>query len=210
MKRDKQGRLVFKKGFFIRCLWGANSSRWVMDLLFRDEPKRRYPKDLCTLFWGTILSPFCWIWSFCLALPILLFVLLLVYSIAFFFGFMPVLNRKKYHLMKEKEDEVVLVHPYKKYGNKDKKKLPFVPWQIGSSLFIIWLIIKNNFALPQGIFTSSYRFLTSHELWICLGIIGIVMGLIFFFRSTAGKVTVEFIKAKKRKVCPLITFKEEQ
>ncbi len=209
MKKDGQGRLVFKKGFFARCLWGTNSENWISSLLFREKPKPKYPKSICSLFWGTVLSPFCWIWSFLLELPFLSFVILLMYSVAFFFGFMPVLNRKKYHLMKEKEDVVILVHLYRKYGNKDKKKLPFTPLQIGLSLFIIWSIIKNDFALPRGIFTSSYGLLTSYATWIGLGIIGVIIGLFFFFRSTAGKVTVEFIKAKKRKICPLITFEEK-
>lgn len=209
MKKDGQGRLVFKKGFFIRCLWGTNSENWISSSLFRDKLRPKYPKSICGLFWGTILSPFCWILAFLILLPILSFVILLIYSIAFFFGFMPVLNKKKYHLREEKKDETIWVHIYRRYGNRDEKKLPFALWQVGLSLFIIWPIIKNNFALPRGIFTSSYRFLASHEFWICLGIIGAIMGLIFFFRSTAGKVTVEFIKAKKRKICPLITFEEK-
>ena len=67
-------------------------------------------------------------------------------------------------------------------------------------------IFEDNFAIPKAI----YSVITSYITWIVIGAIALIVGLVLFFRSTAGKVTIEFIKAKKRKVCPLITFEEKQ
>ncbi len=210
MKKNESGMFVFKEGFFVKNFWGRNMCDMVGCFLLGGGRDISYPKNLCILFWGTVFAPFAWILALFVLSPIIVLLGFLCYLFAFFFGFMPVLCKKEYHLRKAKKMNPILCHDYKRYGEKDEKKILFVPWEICSLLVIIWVIFKNNFSFPRGTAVTVFALVTSYIVWIVIGVIALIVGLILFFRSTPGKVTREYLKAKKQKMCPLVIFEKKQ
>ncbi|MBD3282301.1 MAG: hypothetical protein GF387_01710 [Candidatus Portnoybacteria bacterium] len=206
MKKEN-GQLIFKKGFFIKYLWGFNSFFFILNKFEVRYKAPKYPKDICSLFWGSIIAPLVWIGN---ALYILLFtigilgiiVMLLCMnaieiSLKFFFGTLP--RKETISLI---EPPQTMFHPYKRYGEYDEKKLLFAPWEIVTFLLVIYLAIRNFSLTKKG---AAY-ICQMPIFWIAMIIIAIIVGMIFFFRSTSGKLLIEFLKAKKKKICPLIKF----
>ncbi len=105
-------------------------------------------------------------------------------------------------------------HPYKRYGKNDEKRMKIVPWQIVLPTLFIWWMIATSFSVPRTIATGTYSAIASSIFWFVVMVIAAFVGAIVFFRSktweTVWEVTVEFLKAKKQKMCPLITFEEKQ
>jgi uncharacterized membrane protein len=206
VKKDKDGRIVLKESFFLRYLWWTNLWRFIIRKKISvrdDEPSwPNYPKNLCFLFWGSILAPICWIPTIVVAIGILLafvVVLILVVSIIFvlpslgiLFGFVP-----------EYDGSDMSFYPYRRYSYMHKKKI-WAPWWFWLPGLLVWLLIRRHFS----IFGSVSHIFANNYFLIAMGI-GVVIAMIFiFFLSTPGRIFVEFIKATKKKICPLITIEK--
>ncbi len=170
--------------------------------------KPRYPKNLCSLFWGSVLgAPLCWFFTILWALIVLLFwaivyaVVLLVGAVGFLFGFVFTLSGEYPELF----------HPYRFYGKRDEKRMPVAPWHIWLPALLIWLFVMKDFLIAKSI-AKLFVWLFGQIIWVPThsvglmilgGIVGIVL-LVLFFRSTPWKICWEFAKATKKKMCPLI------
>lgn len=218
MRKDESGKIVLRENWFLKYFWGRNFWRWLIQKQILADKKERadkgnpkYPSNICVLFWGSVWAPFGLILTLIWA-PIAFVGLLMVISlfacIGFFFGFVIVFADDYYRGHKE------LYHRYKKFGKHDEKKIPIAPWEIAAIGLLIWLIVRKSFLFPRWIIGSTYSVLQMPVVWIVVIVIGVVIGLIIglnaFFRSTAWKVTREFLKAKKEKACPLITIEREE
>ena len=218
MKKDANGRIVLKENFFLKYLWGTNFWRFMMNKTFRwnlikNNPLK--PKNLCSLFWGSVLvAPLCWIFTIPLALVFFILVVMLfgclclTSAISFLFGFMMVSflhpERYQYH----HSEKMFEFHPYRRYGRGDEKRMLIAPWYIWLPTLLVWLLIKKNFLIPRTII-NFFTWVFSHPTGLIIsgGIVGIIF-LVLFFNSNAGKICWEFIKATKKKFCPLITIEK--
>lgn len=121
-------------------------------------------------------------------------------GVGFFFGF-PIVRAKDYW-----RGEMKTYHHYKRYGKNDEKKISIVPWEVVAAGLFIWLVFMKNFLIPRTITMFLY---STPIVWLIVAGIVLIIGLVLFFKSTAGKVFVEFLKSKKKKLCPLITIKKK-
>ncbi len=225
MRILEDGSIAFKeKNFFLRYLWGANFYRFLMPKILkltvvfkgdaRDIKDPQYPKNLCSLFWGSVLgAPLCWFFTvvasilllvagvvvWCCLIIMLIFIVTVVFPIGFLLGFLPNLSRDR-----KTKDIDISFNPYRVYSKKNNKRLPLAPWHIWLPVLVIWLLVMKDFLIIKSV---AYFFSHSVVLMVLGGIVGLVF-LILFFRSTAWRVCWEFAKAKKSKMCPLIVIEK--
>ena len=83
---------------------------------------------------------------------------------------------------------------------------------VGSSLFALWVIFTHGFDIA---FNTDYRYMgivgIGMSMMIFTTVFGVWRGMMFVFgkirkNETKPNIATEYIKAKKEKVCPRITF----
>jgi len=222
MRRDKLGRIVFReKNFkimvtFLKYFWGANLFRFLIPRVYKltivgglYPEKPHYPKNIWILIWGSVLGV-----VFCLptALILSLFILLVAGILGWFFALVAVivgfLLGFVFDFRKKSRDAF---HPYRTYGKRNEKRLPLAPWHIWLPALVIWLLIRKDFLIIKAMakaFSWVFWALTSSVGLIVLSGITVITFLVLFFRSTAGQVCRESIKATKNKIFPPIVIKK--
>ncbi len=179
--RKENGVLYFKENWFLRNVWGVNF--WAFIVIIGDE--RRYPKNLCSLFWGSLFGVFICIWVSLFVAACGWFVIAASTIVAVFCGFYP---RK-----------ILDFFPYKHIGNR---KIPVAAWEICAFLLGLYLVVKYG---PIAVYLMANSTVVS----VLASIIFIIFFLFFLFKTTPGKVIREYIKAVKRKVCPLVMIEKK-
>ncbi len=205
--RKENGVLYFRENWFLKYVWRFNSlhlANVLIDALFvfigasccvAGKPK--FPKSLCSLFWGSllgiILTPFCFMAGIfgCLILSAL-FVIEII--LAAFFGY--------YFNFAEKS-----FWPYKHWG---EKRIPVAAWEVCAvplGFYLIYSAIKYSSAVAASIMMYSFSVVVLLGTLFLIGFIGF---LAYLFKTTPGKVAHEYIKAAKRKVCPLVVIEPSE
>lgn len=225
MKKDRLGRIVSnEENFFLKYLWGANFWRFLVQGIWNllaikypgdDAKKPSYPKNTCSLLWGTFPgAPLCWALTlfcspFCLSLGLVIWCIIII---AFLFGFVGDFRADKYRGFYEKDKTF---HPYMKYGRWNEKRLPIAPWYIWAPALLIWLLIIKDFMVSKyiaGVFVLLSRQIvwvaTNLVAFIVLGGIAIIVLAVFFFRSTVWQVCRETIKSIKDNTCIPIVYEK--
>lgn len=141
-------------------------------------------ESLCTYFWkivfGVILT------------PIGVSMMILIWISGWFIGFWPNFRWDEKRMFQSR---------YKFDGRRQHR---FAPWEIALPLVAVGGVV--NWAI------TDWTGFSSAAIWvgITLAVIAFLAGLIFLicrgWRTEAFKLFRAYIAAKKRKVCPLITF----
>ncbi len=209
MYKNADGKFVVKGGIFLTYFWGRNFYRFLLGgLLIEDDEKKEphFPKNICSLFWGSIFAPLWWLLSCTIAVPVysviaVFIVLFIAYiGLAFLFGFVIRSNA-------DSKSGSRIFYPYRMYGEKGSKELPIVPWHILVPALVLWFIYRNFSTISDTtvtFVTSMVSFVFSSYMVAIIVTIIVLVLLILFFRSTAWRVSWEFAKATKKKMCPLI------
>ncbi len=201
--RKENGIWHFEENWFLKYVWGINFWILLVNLARSWENMKLespgYPKTLCSLFWGSLaglifipvsvafaLATICLIGAFFLGVGIM----------GAFFGF---------YLRSFRSEKVF--YPYKHWK---EKRIPVVAWQVcipGLIIYVIWeyhaALWKFLAAAPGGFVSTAQAVINFPGFfgWLCFAA-GILTFLLL--KSTPGKVFREYIKAAKKKMCPLV------
>ncbi len=183
----KDGVWHIKKNWFLKYVWGLN--------LYRYPDERKYPNNLCSLCRGSSLLGMVFLpIVLCIIIVLSCFYFVVIVVVVFFgFYFSPEYNIG-----------------YKKIQWKGKmKRIPIAAWEICVVGGVIYLLVKHWSVIFDTTKTAVQNY------GVLMGQIGfgaIVLFLIFLFLTTVGKNTCkliwDFLKATKRKVCPLIKIED--
>lgn len=210
--RKEDGVLVLNEGIYLKYIWGKNLYRATKRFLNRSDivtgwkdTEPDFPKNLCSLFWGNFLIPLSFIWAivtiifaFCMMVVAILVVTVMI-VVGFSFGY--VFNKTK--------DVKGFFHPYCRYGENNKKKLPIAPWWIWVPALIAYFVHTNfvtnkeNLAWLSEVVEFSIANLVSFLPYL-FGCIALFLMTLFIYRKKVLLVVWEFLKAKKKKMCPLV------
>jgi len=176
-----------------------NKKSWVVRLaMFGSERETPSQISACVLFWMMvggvvmgILYPF--------GITIKYTLIALGYVLGFFFAYRPV------HLKSERNYERDLFVEYKSWPTVDGQKVtPFSVIVLGAILYglvygIVYLVGLCG-TIPDYVWSAPTLIIVSGVIAFALAI----WGMVRFVRSDFGKVTGEWLRAKKNKMCPMV------
>lgn len=177
----------FKENWFLRNIWGSNS--WCIGGI--GGVSRSFPKNLCSLFWGSIFGML-------IATPCFFVVFIWItigVIIKGFFGFYP-----------DSRDVYLSSYPYKYIGGE--KKIPVAAWEVCAIGYCVYILVTDFVSWKNSaisLFGSLFGQLANSIALVIIVAATVIAGVFFFlFKTTAGKVIREYIKSAIQKVCPSV------